>query len=57
ASRIIAVFDTSATDSINFRDFVNVLNVFHEESDGDEKLEFAFRIYDIDNDGFISPSE
>eukprot|EP01134_Creolimax_fragrantissima_P008477 CFRG8477T1 len=57
AARIIAVFDIQSTDSINFSNFVSVLNVFHEDTDRDEKLEFAFRIYDIDNDGFITPRE
>ena len=44
-------------DTINFRDFLQMLSAFSERSPVIEKERLAFRIYDIDKDGFISENE
>eukprot|EP00123_Amoebidium_parasiticum_P019654 comp29152_c0_seq1/m.47221 comp29152_c0_seq1/g.47221 ORF comp29152_c0_seq1/g.47221 comp29152_c0_seq1/m.47221 type:complete len:179 (-) comp29152_c0_seq1:588-1124(-) len=57
-SRVIAVFDDEDGDNVNFRQFIEVLSVFRNTEDNrDKKIEFAFRIYDIDHDGFITDKE
>jgi serine/threonine-protein phosphatase 2B regulatory subunit len=50
--RIVAVFDT-----VNFRQFVNNLAVFGPNGTPDAKVDFAFRIYDVDGDGFVSEDD
>ena len=44
-------------DTINFRDFLQMLSAFSERSPVIEKERLAFRIYDINKDGFISENE
>ena len=65
AQRIISLFHASRTDlrpetrhdTINFRDFLNMLSVFSDKCPVVEKERLAFRIYDIDRDGYISENE
>ena len=52
--RIIAVFDESGTDQVNFRMFVKAMSVFSRKAKADEKLKFAFTIFDVDQDKRIS---
>lgn len=47
--RIVSMFD-----GVNFRQFVSLLSVFSATAPKEEKVDFAFRIYDVDNDGVIS---
>ena len=45
---------------LNFRrraEFISGVSQFSVKGDKDSKLRFAFRIYDMDNDGFISNGE
>ena len=42
---------------IDFNEFVMGLSHLSAREDREEKLRFAFRIYDIDNNGFISDVE
>ena len=42
---------------IDFSEFVMGLSHLSTKEDKEEKLRFAFRIYDIDNNGFISDVE
>lgn len=55
--RIMAVFDQDGTDSVNFSRFVRIMSVFRPDADREDKTEFAFRIYDIDGDGYITKAE
>eukprot|EP00744_Colponema_vietnamica_P014925 GILI01020898.1.p1 GENE.GILI01020898.1~~GILI01020898.1.p1 ORF type:complete len:178 (-),score=26.17 GILI01020898.1:608-1141(-) len=55
--RVISMFDSDHDQQINFRDFVQALSVFSGRGSREEKLRFAFKVYDIDNDGFINNSE
>eukprot|EP00824_Muranothrix_gubernata_P001690 TRINITY_DN11975_c0_g1_i1.p1 TRINITY_DN11975_c0_g1~~TRINITY_DN11975_c0_g1_i1.p1 ORF type:complete len:202 (-),score=57.55 TRINITY_DN11975_c0_g1_i1:78-611(-) len=55
--RVIAIFDANKDDNVNFKEFITSLSVFSVKGDKNEKLHFAFKVYDIDNDGFISNGE
>jgi serine/threonine-protein phosphatase 2B regulatory subunit len=55
--RVIAVLDKNKDGNISFLEFVQGLNSLSAGADQEEKLKFAFQIYDINNDGFISNGE
>lgn len=52
--RVIAIFDTDKDETVNFKEFISALSVFSVKEEKRKKLDFAFRIYDLDDDGFIS---
>jgi serine/threonine-protein phosphatase 2B regulatory subunit len=47
--RMIAIFDEDGGGDVDFQEFVTGLSA--------EKLRFAFKVYDIDRDGYISNGE
>ena len=51
--RLIAVID-APEGMINFRLFCRSLAVFHEKCPAEKKLEFLFKVYDVDRDGRVS---
>lgn len=55
--RVIDVLDKNKDGSISFLEFVQGLSSLSASSSKEEKLKFAFQIYDINNDGFISNGE
>ena len=55
--RVIAVLDKNKDGSISFLEFVQGLNSLSAGSTQEEKLRFAFQIYDINGDGFVSNGE
>ena len=55
--RVIDVLDRNNDGSISFLEFVQGLNSLSASSSHQEKLRFAFQIYDINGDGFISNGE
>merc|ERR1711907_555651 len=55
--RVIDVLDKNKDGSISFFEFVHGLNSLSSGASNEEKLKFAFQIYDINNDGFISNGE
>ena len=61
--RIIALFrptDSVGKDGvwqINFKEFLKALSVFSEKGSIEAKASFAFRIYDVDGDGFVGHSD
>jgi len=55
--RLIAIFDTNKDEEIEFKEFIQALSTFSAKGDKEGKLKFAFQIYDIDCDGFISNGE
>ncbi|KAJ8517370.1 hypothetical protein ONZ45_g5459 [Pleurotus djamor] len=57
ASRLIALFDADGGGTVDFQEFVGGLSVFSSRGGREEKLRFAFNVYDIDRDGYISNGE
>ncbi|AET40869.1 calcineurin regulatory subunit B Ecym_7012 [Eremothecium cymbalariae DBVPG len=57
AGRIMEVFDADNSGGIDFQEFISSLSIFSGRSDKEDKLKFAFKIYDIDKDGYISNGE
>ncbi|OWM86373.1 calcineurin B-like protein 1 [Punica granatum] len=57
ANRIFELFDTKHKGFIDFEDFVRSLSVFHPSVPREEKIEFSFKLYDLDNTGYIEREE
>ncbi|KAH8113289.1 calcium/calmodulin-dependent protein phosphatase [Phellopilus nigrolimitatus] len=57
AGRMIAIFDEDGSGTVDFQEFVGGLSAFSSKGGRDEKLRFAFKVYDMDRDGFISNGE
>ena len=55
--RVIAVLDRNKDGSISFLEFVQGLNSLSAGATQEDKLRFAFQIYDINGDGYISNGE
>lgn len=55
--RVIAVLDKNKDGNISFLEFVQGLNSLSSHATEEEKLRFAFKIYDINDDGYISNGE
>ncbi|EER28960.1 Calcineurin subunit B [Coccidioides immitis] len=57
STRMIAIFDEDGGGDVDFQEFVSGLSAFSSKGNKEEKLRFAFKVYDIDRDGFISNGE
>lgn len=57
ARRVVDIFDEDRGGDIDFKEFVTGLSVFSSAGSVDDKLKFLFKVYDIDNDGYISNGE
>lgn len=57
ASRLVDLFDKDGDGSIDFEEFITGLSAFSSKGQKDEKLKFAFKVYDIDRDGYLSVGE
>jgi len=57
ASRMIAIFDEDGGGTVDFQEFVGGLSAFSGRGGREQKLKFAFNVYDMDRDGFISNGE
>jgi serine/threonine-protein phosphatase 2B regulatory subunit len=52
--RVISVFDRNQDGKISFYEFVMGLSTLSDNDKKEEKIKFAFQIYDANGDGFIS---
>lgn len=57
AQRLIDTFDEDGNGNVDFQEFISGLSAFSSRGQKDEKLGFAFKVYDIDRDGYISNGE
>jgi len=57
--RVLDVFDVDGNGGIDFTEFIKALSIFaaNNPESTDHKLLFAFKIYDVNGDGFISNSD
>ncbi|KAM9942246.1 hypothetical protein ACTFIT_005621 [Dictyostelium discoideum] len=55
--RIISIFDVNRDGQVNFKQFVKSLSTFHPKADKADKIKILFKVYDINNDGFITRDE
>ena len=52
--RVISVLDRNNDGELSFLEFVLGLDSLSKNASAEEKYRFAFHIYDVDNDGYIS---
>ncbi|KAJ4389118.1 Calcineurin subunit B [Gnomoniopsis smithogilvyi] len=57
ATRLISIFDEDGGGNVDFQEFVSGLSAFSSKGNKEQKLAFAFKVYDIDRDGYISNGE
>lgn len=57
ASRLIEIFDEDGNGTVDFEEFITGLSAFSSKGQKEEKLRFAFKVYDIDRDGYLSNGE
>ena len=55
--RIVQILDKNKDNQVDFEEFMLGLSSFTVSDNKKEKLKFAFKIYDMDEDGFISNSD
>ena len=57
ATRLIAIFDEDGGGDVDFKEFVSGLSAFSSKGNKEQKLRFAFKVYDMDRDGYIGNGE
>ncbi|XP_008140064.2 calcineurin subunit B type 2 [Eptesicus fuscus] len=57
AQRVFEVFDADGDGEVDFEEFVAGTSQFSLRGDEEQKLRFAFNVYDMDKDGYISNGE
>ncbi|CAN6582116.1 hypothetical protein ACFX13_034303 [Malus domestica] len=54
---MISEVDVDGNGTIEFGEFLNLMARKMKENDADEELKEAFKVFDKDQDGYISPNE
>ncbi|XP_070555273.1 calcium and integrin-binding protein 1-like [Ptychodera flava] len=55
--RICKVFSTQGDGGMNFEDFLDMISVFSDSAPMQVKIEYAFRIYDFNEDDLVDESD
>lgn len=55
--KICEAFSRDGQGNLTFEEFLDLLSVFSEQSPRDIKVNYAFKIYDFDKDGFIGQDD
>ena len=51
------MFDEDKNGDVDFNELLQGLSLFSTKGEKEDKLRFAFKMYDMDNDGYISNGE